>query len=277
MIDCINIASRYKEKLKLAIAGRPVGLAIIQAGNDYASQSYTKGKIKDCSDVGIDIKHIDVSDTRYEDIIDTICMLNDDDNIDGIMVQLPLPQRLHRHSGTIFESISVHKDVDGIRKDSRFMQCTPLGIMILLDDIGYDITGKKCCVVGRGKTVGKPVVDILMSNDATVICCHSKTSEADKRELISCSDVIITATGIPRSITPDMVHDGQIIIDAGISRDEDGKICGDCDRGIYSIVNRVTSVPNGIGLLTRIALLINTVDAAQILRPMAHRRYKQWR
>lgn len=266
MINCIDIVDRYKCAMKSAISGRHVGLAVIHAGNDYASSLYTKGKMKDCNDLGIDMTEINVGgDVGYRDVISVINILNCDSAIDGIIIQLPLSHGLRNNTNEILESISPYKDVDGARYNSKFMQCTPLGIMTLLDDIGCDVAGKKCCVIGRGKTVGKPIIDALISHDATVMCCHSKTPEGDKVEIISMSDIIITATGVPSSIMPGMVHDGQIIIDAGISKGYDGKMCGDCDKSLYDIIDKITPVPNGVGLLTRLALMMNTVDAAGIL------------
>ena len=264
MIDCKEVVNKYKAKMKSTINGRKIGLAVIQVGNDCASSRYIKGKISDCNEVGIDLIHVWFRETTTTDqIIDTIEGLNEDKNIHGIIVQLPLPE--HLDYDKILNTIVDSKDVDGFKSTSRFTPCTPLGIMILLDNIGVDVAGKKCCVISRSKIVGKPLVNILIDSDATVTCCHSKTKYSDKKSAVVNADIVITATGKKNSIIPEMVHNGQVIIDVGINRGDDGKICGDCDRDIYDIVDMVTPVPGGVGLLTRLALLSNVVDAALTL------------
>jgi len=259
MINCKEIANRYKEELKEHIQANNlnVGLAVIQVGDNPASNSYIKGKKNDCEEVGIKFAHFHYDNSvDTDEIIRLIKSLNSNDEINGIIVQLPLPEHLDKDA--ILNSIVDDKDVDGFKPNSKFIPCTPKGVMMILDSLGRSVDGKVCCVIGRGE-VGKPMVDLLTKNNATVIWCNSHTDKVDLYALISIADIVISATGKIGLIKH--VIDEKIIIDVGISRGEDGRLYGDVDKSNYSDSALITPVPGGVGLMTRVALLENTIFA----------------
>lgn len=233
----------------------PPNLAIIQIGNNEASNRYVKNKVKDCEEVGI-IAHV----YNYPENI-TEFELNDELNhlqefYDGVIVQLPLPP--HIRSSVATAAISPEKDVDGFRHDSNFIPATPKGIMDYLEYCDFDVDGKLVVVIGRSAIVGKPMAQLLLEKNATVIMCHSHTSQKDLKNLLNLADLIICAVGKVEFL--DCADINCPVIDVGINFDDNGKLVGDC----YNIDNKnVTPVPGGVGLLTRCALLDNTIMAKE--------------
>ena len=254
MVTCKDYAQFVKNKLKTKIKGmekKPV-LAIIQVGDNQASNSYVKGKIKDCEEVGIRciVSKLDKAVEEYELLYHielTTCVA------DGIIVQLPLPK--HINVEHVKNAIPKEKDVDGFRQDSKFDCCTPKGIIDWLYFNGYDVCGKNVVVLGRSEIVGKPLVNMLIDRGATVTCCNSHTD----------ADVIISAIGKAKFLDwADIGSDCEIVVDVGINRDDAGKLCGDVNRESVEKLRPdtyVTPVPGGVGLLTRVSLLKNVVEA----------------
>lgn len=254
LIDCKNIANEIKEDLRKMIVGkRKPRLYVIQVGDNPASNSYIKGKKKDCEEVGIECIVIKLDENISED---TLCTLLDwlvcEQICDGIIVQLPLPD--HINKDRVISHIPPEKDVDGFRKDSKYAPCTPLGIVEILKRY-VNLTGKDCLIINRSDIVGKPLVNLLLNENATVIIAHSKTQNL--KEKIKQADIIITAVGIPNFITKDMVMVNKIYIDVSMNK-VDGKLCGDISKDSYDSDALITPVPGGVGLLTR-AMLLNNV------------------
>ena len=263
LINCKEIANEIKTNIKNKILEckrerNPI-LYVIQVGDNSASESYIKGKKKDCEDVGIVCKLVHLHESISEnDLIDLIRDITKNEECDGIIVQLPLPSHIDKNH--IIDVIPKEKDVDGFRKDSDYIPCTPAGIMKVLDK--FDITGKDCLIINRSNIVGRPLVNLLLDKDATVTIAHSKTKDLHTK--IKNADIIITAVGIPNFITTNMISNDKIFIDVSINRNEDGKLCGDIAKETYNYLYRnsyITPVPNGIGLLTRAMLLQNTFDS----------------
>lgn len=262
MIDCKEIAERHKQKLKEYIQENSFNkaLAVIQVGNNPASNAYVKGKIKDCEEVGIECRLIKFDEeATFTSLVRTISKLNLDKSVAGIIVQLPLPERLQVHQSYILNKIIESKDVDGFQLNSGYTPCTPKGIMTILNELGFDVCSKTCMVIGRSDIVGRPMVKLLERNNATVIWCNSRTPVQTMIGLAKECDVIISATGVAGLINEDWdLNYNTIVIDVGITRGEDGKLYGDVDKKLYG--NRlITPVPGGVGLCTRFALLENTV------------------
>jgi methylenetetrahydrofolate dehydrogenase (NADP+) / methenyltetrahydrofolate cyclohydrolase len=256
-------------KLK-AEKGVTPGLAVVIVGEDPGSQIYVRNKEKACEETGIySVKHELPADVSEEELITLVNRLNDDPAIHGLLVQLPLPK--HIDEDRVIDTISVKKDVDGftpvnvgnmlIGKDC-FLPCTPHGIIVLLQRIGMDISGKDAVVVGRSNIVGKPAAILLMQNNATVTICHSRTK--DLAAHTSRADILVVGIGQPKMITADMVKEGAAIIDAGINRDAEGKVVGDVDYdGVFDKVGAITPVPGGVGVMTVAMLMYNTLEAAK--------------
>lgn len=257
MIDCKAIAAERKKYLKEYIEqnNKNLCLMVIQVGDNPASNSYIRGKKQDCEEVGIEFLHkrFDVAVTT-EEIIRVIKAANFSPLVNGIIVQLPLPPHLDKDS--ILNAVADSKDVDGFKYSSGFTPCTPKGVMTILDYLNYDVDSQLCCVIGRGE-VGKPMVDLLTKHNATVLWCNSYTKAFDLEGYILAADVIISATGKPQLIKK--IRDDQIVIDVGICRGDDGKLCGDVDKSCYGEQMLITPVPCGVGLMTRVALLENLV------------------
>lgn len=254
LIDCKNIANEIKEDVRKMIVGkRKPRLYVIQVGDNPASNSYIKGKKKDCEEVGIECIVIKLDENISED---TLCTLLDwlvcEQICDGIIVQLPLPD--HINKDRVISHIPPEKDVDGFRKDSKYAPCTPLGIVEILKRY-VNLTGKDCLIINRSDIVGKPLVNLLLNENATVIIAHSKTQNL--KEKIKQADIIITAVGIPKFITKDMVMVNKIYIDVSMNK-VDGKLCGDISKDSYDSDALITPVPGGVGLFTR-AMLLNNV------------------
>lgn len=265
MVACKDCAQFVKNKLKTKIKGmekKPV-LAIIQVGDNQASNSYVKGKIKDCEEVGIRciVSKLDKAIEEHELLYRielTTCVA------DGIIVQLPLPK--HINVEHVKNAIPKEKDVDGFRQDSKFDCCTPKGIIDWLYFNGYDVCGKNVVVLGRSEIVGKPLVNMLIDRGATVTCCNSHTDYGYETQITNNdADVIVSAIGKAKFLDwADIGSDCEIVIDVGINRDDAGKLCGDVNRESVEKLRSdtyVTPVPGGVGLLTRVSLLKNVVEA----------------
>lgn len=260
IINVRDYVAAEKEKLKQIIKNNNLQpcLMIIQVGDNPASNSYVKGKIKDCEEVGIEVtleKHEEdwfYQNGNLSELQETIL------KYDGVIVQLPIENHLLKQE--IYDMISPLQDVDGLIYDTH-KPCTPLGIMRLIEHLGVDLKGKVVTVLGKGSLVGKPLVQMLMDEGATVISCNSKTK--DLNNWMKQSDIIVAAAGAPNLVTKWSISGKTIVIDAGINF-VDGKMCGDCDKQLYdSALVHMTPVPGGVGLLTRLSLLENTVDAAE--------------
>ena len=269
MIDCKKIAQEIKDKCKeeLKSLHPNLYLKIIQVEGDIASNAYTKGKIKDCEEIGLGCKHILLpNNCSVADVRDEISKGNVDNLCVGIILQLPLPQHLKQHEEHLVNCINPAKDVDGFIEDSSFDPCTPAGIIHVAKQQLGSLDGKVVTVVGRGKLVGAPLVKLLSKENATIIQCNSHTPKIALNKACAMSDVIVTATGCINTISDDTLYairDESVIIDAGINRDENGKMCGDVTPFAYKIHDKITPVPGGVGLITRAMLMKNCVEAAK--------------
>lgn len=273
-IDGKLISNQRKDLLKNKIeqlqqAGKRLPkLTVVLVGDNQASQTYVRNKERGCAYVGMlsEVIRLDASVTQ-EELIAVIEGLNCDESVDGILVQLPLPK--HIHEDTILDVIDPSKDVDGFHPTNvshlflgkeGLQPCTPKGMMVLLDEIGYDLTGKEVVVVGRSHIVGKPVALMCLQKNATVTIAHSKTQNL--KEVCQRADVLIAAIGKAKFFTKDYVKDGAVVLDVGINRDENNKLCGDVDfDDVKDIVSYITPVPGGVGPMTIAMLLENTLEA----------------
>jgi len=248
------------------------GLAVLLVGEDPASQVYVRNKVKACEEAGMhSLLERLPADLSEEQLLKRIQELNEDKSIHGILVQLPLPKHLNSH--LVIESIAPEKDVDGFHVanagalmigDPLFRPCTPYGCMKMLESINYDIKGARAVVVGASNIVGKPMAMLLLQAGATVTICNSKTKDltAHTKE----ADILVVATGKPKMITGNMVKPGAIVIDVGINRLPDGKLCGDVDfESVQQVAGAITPVPGGVGPMTITMLLLNTLEAAERL------------
>lgn len=267
-----KLRASFKEEVSaLTAQGKRPGLAVILVGEDSASQVYVRNKIKACEDTGIHsvLEKLDASTTQ-EQLLTHIDKLNQDPAIHGILVQLPLPK--HIDADTVIEAIAPEKDVDGFHISSAgalmtglphgFWPCTPHGCLKMLDDIGYDLRGKHAVVVGRSNIVGKPMAMMLLGRSATVTICHSAT--ADLGAMTRQADVIVAAVGKVNLITADMVKPGAVVLDVGMNRNAEGKLCGDVDFDeVKEVASWITPVPGGVGPMTITMLLANTIESAK--------------
>lgn len=245
-------------------------LAIVLVGDDPASQVYVKHKVNDSSETGL-VANLErhPADMAEADLLARIQALNTDPAVHGILVQLPLPK--HMDSQKVIEAISPAKDVDGFHVASAgalmvgqpgFWPCTPHGCLKMLDSIGYELRGKHAVVIGRSNIVGKPMALMLLGRSATVTVCHSAT--ADLGALTRQADVIVAAVGKQNLLTADMVKPGAVVLDVGMNRNAEGKLCGDVDfDGVKEVASWITPVPGGVGPMTRAMLLVNTLEAAE--------------
>lgn len=260
-----EVSSKIKEELRIDISKNnyKLGLAVIQIGNDEASNIYIKGKQKLSEELGIEFIHIKFDESvSFKIIKDKILELNDYESINGIIVQLPIPSKFDTRK--LINLIDPSKDIDGltdynkvrlINNEPGFIPCTPLGILELLEYYNIDVFGKNVVIVGRSDLVSKPLFYLLLNKDATVTMCHSKTK--DLRAYIKNADILISATGVKHLIKEDMIKEGSTIIDVGITR-EDGKIYGDVDfDNIKDKVSFITPVPGGVGPMTVVMLSKN--------------------
>ena len=272
MIDCKKIAQDIKNDCKERLAnlkGKDYYLKIVQVEGDLASNAYTKGKKKDCEEIRLGCFHdLLPNDASVEDVAWAISRGNKDKNCIGIILQLPLPEHLKDVTEALTMCIENKKDVDGFIKSSPFDPCTPAGIIHVAKQQLGSLEGKVVTVVGRGKLVGAPLVKMLNKENATIIQCNSHTSKDALKKACAMSNVIVTATGSINTISEDILYsirDECVIIDAGINRDENGKMCGDVTPFAYKIHDKITPVPGGVGLMTRAMLMHNCVTAAERL------------
>ena len=246
------------------------GLAVILVGDDPASAVYVRNKIKACSDTGVRSVFEKYEATLTEDaLLERIAALNADPTIHGILVQMPLPKHIHPHK--VIEAIATSKDVDGYATLSAgelmtgqpgFRPCTPYGCMKLIETTGIDLRGKHAVVIGRSNTVGKPMALLLLQANATVTICHSATP--DLGVFTRQADVVVAAVGRRNTLTADMVKPGAIVIDVGMNRNDEGKLCGDVDfAGVSPVAGWITPVPGGVGPMTITMLLVNTLESAE--------------
>ena len=273
-IDGKKISSDIKEELKEKVAAMKEDgifscLAVIQVGNDPASTVYVGNKKKACAYIGIESKAFELpEETTQEELLALIEKLNEDDSVHGILVQLPIPA--HMDEKEVIHAISPKKDVDGFHPQSvgalsigepGFVSCTPAGIIQLLKRSGIEIEGKECVVVGRSNIVGKPMAMLLLRENGTVTICHSRTK--DLREVCKRADILVAAIGKPKFFDETYVKEGAAVIDVGIHRNADGKLCGDVDYDkVVDKVSAITPVPGGVGPMTIAMLMNNCVEAA---------------
>lgn len=273
-IDGKAIAAAVRAELKdevaaMIAAGNTPGLAVILVGNDPASRVYVSNKEKACADVGIrSVEFTLPEETTQEDLLALVADLNARDDIHGILCQLPLPS--HLDDKAVIAAIAPEKDVDAFHAanvghimigDYTFLPCTPAGVMELLHRSNIDVAGKTCVVIGRSNIVGKPMAMLLLHENATVTICHSRTQNL--KDVCRSADVLVAAVGRAKFVTPDMVKPGAAVIDVGINRDENGKLCGDVDPAVDEVAGWLTPVPGGVGPMTIAMLLKNTVTAAK--------------
>ena len=262
-----DFAARTQSLISQGI--RP-GLAVVLVGENPASQVYVRNKVKACEQVGIhSLLEKYPHDLSQADLLARVDALNNDPNIHGILVQLPLPSQIDAQK--IIEAISPNKDVDGFHVASAgalmtglpaYWPCTPHGCMKMLESIGYKLKGKHAVVIGRSNIVGKPMALMLLQENATVTVCHSST--VDLKHHCLQADVIVAAVGKRNVLTADMVKPGAVVLDVGMNRDDAGKLCGDVDfEGVKQVAGYITPVPGGVGPMTITMLLANTLDSAQ--------------
>lgn len=264
-----QIKDELKEKVKsLKEQGKEICLAVIQVGNDPASSVYVGNKKKACEYIGIKSLAYELpEETTEEELIGIIEKLNADDTVHGILVQLPVPK--HINEDKIIETISPKKDVDGFHPSSvgalsigrkGFVSCTPAGIIQLLKRSDIEIAGKECVVIGRSNIVGKPMAMLLLRENGTVTVCHSRTK--DLKEVCKRADILVVAIGKPKMIDASYVKEGATVIDVGIHRDANNKLCGDVDyESVYPVAGAITPVPGGVGPMTIAMLMNNCVEA----------------
>jgi methylenetetrahydrofolate dehydrogenase (NADP+)/methenyltetrahydrofolate cyclohydrolase len=263
--------------LALKAKGVTPGLAVVLVGENPASQVYVRNKVKACEDAGLHsvLEKYDTSMSEA-DLLARVQGLNNDPSIHGILVQLPLPA--HIDGQKVIEAISPAKDVDGFHIASAgalmtgmpgFWPCTPFGCMKMLESIGYDLKGKHAVVIGRSNIVGKPMALMLLQKNATVTICHSATP--DLKAMTLQADVIVAAVGKRNVLTADMVKPGAVVLDVGMNRNDEGKLCGDVDfEGVKEVASYITPVPGGVGPMTITMLLVNTLEAAETSAAKAH-------
>ncbi len=275
ILDGKAVSAKVKEEVKeeveaLKKQGVSVGLAVIIVGNNPASRTYVNNKKKACEAAGIVSEEYALpEETTQEELLALVEELNRKDSINGILCQLPLPKHLDEEA--VIAAISEKKDVDAFSAvnvghimigDYSFLPCTPAGIMEILRHYNIDVAGKECVVIGRSNIVGKPMAMLLLHQNGTVTICHSKTKNL--KEVTSRADILVAAVGIPHFVTADMVKEGAVVIDVGMDRDENGKLCGDVDfAAVEPKASYITPVPGGVGPMTIATLLKNTVTAAK--------------
>lgn len=270
------VSAAKREEIKERVAklneqGKQVGLAVIIVGNNSASRVYVNNKKKACAEVGINsFEYALPEETTQAELLDLIARLNNDEKVNGILCQLPLPSHIDEQA--VINAIDPSKDVDAFHPfnvghimigDYTFLPCTPAGIMEMLKFYNIDVSGKKCVVIGRSNIVGKPMAMLLLKENGTVEICHSRTKNL-KEETLS-ADILVAAVGKAYFVTADMVKDGAVVIDVGMNRNEEGKLCGDvCYEEVEKKASFITPVPGGVGPMTITMLLENTVRAVEI-------------
>lgn len=276
IIDGKAVSQFVKDEVKKEVSalgekGVSVGLAVIIVGNDPASRTYVNNKKKACEATGIISEEYALpEDTTMDELLALVKELNAKKSINGILCQLPLPKHLDEKA--VIENIDPIKDVDAFHAvntghimigDYSFLPCTPAGIMEMLKYYNIEIEGKECVVIGRSNIVGKPMAMLLLQKNGTVTICHSRTKNL--KEVTSRADILVAAVGIPYFVTADMVKDGAVVIDVGMDRNKEGKLCGDVDFAeVEKKASYITPVPGGVGPMTIATLMKNTVTAAKI-------------
>lgn len=275
LIDGKAIAKKKKEEIaqeveNLKKVGVTPGLAVILVGNNAASRTYVTSKEKTCKDLGMHSVLIELPETTSEqELLNKIDELNHDEKIHGILVQLPVPAHINETS--IIEAISPEKDVDGFHPinigrmmtgQDTFLPCTPYGVMVMMKEMGIEIAGKHVVVIGRSNIVGKPQGQLFLNEHATVTYCHSKT--VDIKSITNQADILVVAIGRANFVTEDFVKPGAVVIDVGMNRNSEGKLCGDVDfAGVKEKAGYITPVPGGVGPMTITMLMYNTLKSAK--------------
>lgn len=276
IIDGKAISLAIKDELKEKVAeyknkGIDITLAVVKVGNDPASAVYVRNKEKACEYVGINSRTLALpEETTQEELLNIVRELNEDDTVNGILVQLPLPK--HIDESEILLAINSTKDVDGFHPvnvgkmvigEDTFLPCTPAGIIEMLKRSDIDIEGKECVVIGRSNIVGKPMSLLMLKENATVTIAHSRTK--DLKEVTKRADILVAAIGKPKFVTADYVKEGAVVIDVGMDRDENGKLCGDVDFELVEPkVSAITPVPGGVGPMTVTMLLVNCLRSVEL-------------
>ena len=275
LIDGKRISQEIKDELKEKVAsykaeGKEIALAVIQVGNDPASSVYVRNKKRACEYIGIRSLSYELpEETTEEELLVLIDKLNKDDSVNGILVQLPVPD--HIDDNKIIQAISPKKDVDGFHEQNvgalnvgskGFVSCTPAGVIQLLKRSGIEIEGKECVVLGRSNIVGKPMAALLLRENGTVTICHSKTKNL--KETAKRADILVAVIGRPMMIDAEYVKEGATVIDVGIHRDENNKLCGDVDfASVEPVAGAITPVPGGVGPMTIAMLMYNCVSTIE--------------
>ncbi|MBE6868229.1 bifunctional methylenetetrahydrofolate dehydrogenase/methenyltetrahydrofolate cyclohydrolase FolD [Ruminococcus albus] len=275
IIDGKAVSAQVKEGIRqeveaLKAKGIEIGLAVVIVGDDPASQVYVKNKEKACEAVGFNsYKYALPAETTEEELLALVDKLNNDDKVDGILVQLPLPK--HLDDKIIINNIRPDKDVDAFHPvnvgkimigDYSFLPCTPAGVMELIKSTGTDVAGKECVVIGRSNIVGKPQAMLLLHQNGTVTITHSKTKNL--KEVCARADILVAAVGRAKMVTADYIKEGAVVIDVGMNRDENGKLCGDVDfEDCKEKAGFITPVPGGVGPMTIAMLMKNTLTAGK--------------
>ena len=268
----LDIKNELKEKVaKYKEQGIEITLAVVKVGNDPASAVYVRNKEKACEYVGINSKTLALpEETTEEELLNVVKELNEDKNVNGILVQLPLPK--HIDEGKVLLTIDSTKDVDGFHPvnvgkmvigEDTFLPCTPAGIIEMIKRTDIDIEGKECVVIGRSNIVGKPMAMLILKENATVTIAHSRTK--DLKEVTKRADIIVAAIGKAKFVTADYVKEGAVVIDVGMDRDENGKLCGDVDfESVSKVASAITPVPGGVGPMTVTMLLVNCLRSVEL-------------
>lgn len=275
LIDGKEVSSAVRDRIKEQVSilkekGKETGLAVIIVGNNSASRVYVNNKKKGCEQVGINsYEYALPQETTTEELLALIDKLNKDDRVDGILCQLPVPEQIDEQ--LIINSILPSKDVDAFHPvntghimigDHSFLPCTPAGIMEMLKYYNISVEGKECVVIGRSNIVGKPMAMLLLQQNGTVTVCHSKTKNL--ADVTRRADILVAAVGKAYFVTADMVKDGAVVIDVGMNRNSEGKLCGDVDfEGVKEKCSYITPVPGGVGPMTITMLLENTLTASK--------------
>lgn len=268
----LDIKNELKEKVaKYKEQGIEITLAVVKVGNDPASAVYVRNKEKACEYVGINSKTLALpEETTEEELLNVVKELNEDKNVNGILVQLPLPK--HIDESKVLLTIDSTKDVDGFHPvnvgkmvigEDTFLPCTPAGIIEMIKRTDIDIEGKECVVIGRSNIVGKPMAMLMLKENATVTIAHSRTK--DLKEVTKRADIIVAAIGKAKFVTADYVKEGAVVIDVGMDRDENGKLCGDVDfESVSKVASAITPVPGGVGPMTVTMLLVNCLRSIEL-------------
>ena len=281
LIDGKAVSARLRQEMKAEVEalkekGITPGLAVVLVGEDPASQVYVRNKIRACEELGIRSEnHLLPADTTQEALLGLIEELNRREEVSGILVQLPLPRQIREEA--VIAAIAPEKDVDAFHAQNvgrivqgsyRFLPCTPAGVMELIRSTGVAVEGKECVVIGRSNIVGKPMAMLMLHQNATVTICHSRTQSL--AETARRADILIVAIGKAKFVTADMVTEGAVVIDVGMNRDENGKLCGDVDfASVEPKAGYITPVPGGVGPMTITMLMRNTITAAKVAGGLA--------